>query len=418
MFTNVTISNFRTFETATLDDLGKTTALIGRNASGKSNLLHALDAFGRLASAAEGGRTVGAMFASINWWEKLPSFTADIALEGKHYQYSLSAMRVFAPYSPTKRATLQFTLSEQLDRTDAKLSSDPKRVFTRDDDTISFPDGSPSIRTGRDMPALAALSALLPADSPVWRLTEPLRQFFARVRYYPLDEPARDNAMSQSFPGSAYNEWVDEYRRTGVLGGPVQVQILYLALTAEDRFIELKDRLGQKGLRLVTGITLHDSTGDATALPHLDPGTGLLDPNAFYAVVFRLSAGGEESDSERSFSQLSQGTRRLVRLLTAMAYGDDSVMLIEHPEDGIHRGLLKKVVGLFTTGFCPSQIFLSTHSDTVLNGLEPKAIRFVSLDDGKSTVRKMTPAEQKAAREYIDSDAEGTLAEFAHSIED
>jgi len=92
-------------------------------------------------------------------------------------------------------------------------------------------------------------------------------------------------------------------------------------------------------------------------------------------------------------------------------------MLIEHPEDGIHRGLVKKVTGLFTTGFCPSQTFLSTHSDTVLNGLEPGAIRFVSAEDGKSTVRKMSPAELAAAGEYIDSDAEGTLAEFARSIE-
>lgn len=412
MFTNVTISNFRTFEKATLDDLGQTTALIGRNASGKSNLLHALDMFARLAAGTDGGRALEAFWGSRLVLQKvLPSFVADVSLAEGRYHYELSMARPSTQPESTGRPAPRFGLAE-------RLRSPDGLVFTRAGNTFWFPDGVTGVRTGPDTPALAALAALLPADSPVRRLTEPLRQFLARVRYYPLDEPGRDSIASRLVSGSAYNEWAIGYRATGVLGEPVPLQILHLRLIGEDRFTELKDRLGRRGLRLIDNVTVTEYTSDGPRRPQLDPDTGLLDPNNLCAVTFHLRGAEGETGLERRFDQLSQGTRRLVRLLTAMAFGDNSVMLIEHPEDGIHRGLLKKVMGLFTTGFCPSQIILSTHSDTVLNGLAPEAIRFVSLDDGKSTVRKMTPAEQKAAREYIDSDAEGTLAEFAHSIED
>ncbi len=412
MFLNFTVNHFRSFESATLDDLGKTTAFIGRNAAGKSNLLHALEVLGRLTTGTDLGRYAS---TTLDRWGKSPSFTAEVALAEGRYRYSLSVTRTVVRPAPGKRPILQLLLTEQLDWADLKGRAASKPLFTRTKDTISLPEGQPDIRTGYDTPALVALSSLLPADSPVRKLTEPLRRFFSRIRYYPLDEPARVNAAFRVIEGSAYNEWANEYRRTSLLADPVPAQLLHLALTSEEGFSELRDRLGMNGLRLLGDITVREITAEEDEPPHLDPNTGLLNADALYEVAFYL--GNEEPAPLRSFDQLSQGTRRLVRLLAAMSFGDSSVMLVEHPEDGIHRGLLRKVMGLFTTGFCPSQIFLSTHSDTVLNGLEPDAIRFVSAEDGRSSVRKMTPAERAAASLYIDSDVEGTLAEFAHSIE-
>lgn len=428
MFNSVTISNFRTFQTAVLDELGITTAFIGRNGVGKSNLLHALEMLGRLASADSQNQ--------YYFYDDIPhanqrtdrqeplQFAANIILPSGRYLYELSVVANFTRAADAKGMSRQLQLTERVAWTGRKSSAKLLPIFERHNELITIHEenspradsGTPptNVLTNHDTPALAALSALLPTKSPIRRLTDPLRLFLKQVRYYSLDEPARITASPTVITGGEYNEWVTKYLTSGVLGKPVTLQILHMALTMEDHFSDLKERLGDNGLKLIDDINIIDILFSGIKPPKLDPDTGLLDPKSFVLMNFRLG----RPRVVRQFSQLSQGTRRLVRLLTAMAYGENSVMLVEHPEDSIHRGLVKKVTALFATGYCPSQFFLSTHSDAVLNGLKPEDVRFVSEERGQSTVRRMSEVECKVAGRYIDSDDEGTLADFVHSIEE
>ena len=195
-----------------------------------------------------------------------------------------------------------------------------------------------------------------------------------------------------------------EYNASGNLESEVDIQILHLALTGDERFTDLKDRLGEKGLGLIDDIMVEPiESPDKSALP--------------FAYIVRFQLSPSTGGRQLLFGALSQGTRRIVRLVTALSYRGSSVLLVEHPEDSIHKGLVRRVAGLFTTGASDGQVILSTHSDTMMNSLPAESIRFVSMEDGHTTVRRLTEEELAAASDYIASDVDGTLAEFLHSVE-
>ena len=62
-------------------------------------------------------------------------------------------------------------------------------------------------------------------------------------------------------------------------------------------------------------------------------------------------------------------------------------MLVEHPEDSIHQGLLRKLLGVLRTYSGQSQLILSSHSSVVFNTLDPRAIRLVTMEEGNTKVR-------------------------------
>lgn len=122
------------------------------------------------------------------------------------------------------------------------------------------------------------------------------------------------------------------------------------------------------------------------------------------------------SDEDVTFSDLSFGTRRIVRLLTSMLYDKASVALIEQPEDGIHPGLLHKIIPLLRSYANPNQFIITSHSPDVLNMVKPEEIRMVGRKDGKTVIRVLNEKEIEIAREFMEN--EGALSEFIESIEE
>jgi predicted ATPase len=406
MLREVRITGFRSCKDVALEDLGDLTALVGRNAAGKSNILQAIKAMSRL--ACQGG-------ADLRVWEDvkpvpseeappITTFSATVVLAERTYRYWLGASQFEVAANPgeTKRRLDERLWCQEQDKEESL-------VFDRKGEELAAVQVGTPTRLAADAPALGTLSLLLPAQAAILSWTEPLQRFFARIGYYPLDESgetsantARELLVSQE----NYQRWMADYCRSGSLGKFVPAQIIHLHLSRPDELQTLKDLLGSKGLRLLDEIVIDQ-------FPESDNGT----PPRFYIVLFRLhqDAGG---DGAFSFGQLSYGTRRILRLLTAVAYGDSSVMLLEHPEDGIHRGLVRKLISLLKTGAYSNQILLSTHSDTVMNELRPEEVRFVSMEDGKTGVRRLSPEEIAAASIYVSSPAGADLSEFLHSVED
>ena len=91
-------------------------------------------------------------------------------------------------------------------------------------------------------------------------------------------------------------------------------------------------------------------------------------------------------------------------------------MLIEHPEDGIHSGLLKKLMGLLRANADPAQIILSSHAADVFNTLRAEDLRLVTARRGATSVRSLTEREVGVAARFIKE--EGSLAEFLESVEE
>ena len=91
-------------------------------------------------------------------------------------------------------------------------------------------------------------------------------------------------------------------------------------------------------------------------------------------------------------------------------------MLIEHPEDEIHEGLLRKVIDLLKSHSDESQVILSSHSSAVFNSVDPTEVRLVTMDSGKTRARGLTPQEVAVAKKYLEE--QGTFADFLETVEE
>jgi hypothetical protein len=114
-------------------------------------------------------------------------------------------------------------------------------------------------------------------------------------------------------------------------------------------------------------------------------------------------------------SQLSEGTFKSITLLFYLMTERSSALLIEEPEVCVHHGLLSSIVELIKTYSREKQIVLSTHSDFVLDQIEPRHVYRVNRDVRTGTnvtqIAKALPAKELIAlKQYLDT--QGNLGEY------
>ncbi len=119
--------------------------------------------------------------------------------------------------------------------------------------------------------------------------------------------------------------------------------------------------------------------------------------------------------NELSPSQLSEGTFKTITLLFYLMTEKSSALLIEEPEVCVHHGLLSSIIELIKTYSGQKQIVLSTHSDFVLDYVEPRHVYKVRRDNKTGTSVEhietaLSSQELSALRNYLES--EGNLGEY------
>lgn len=121
------------------------------------------------------------------------------------------------------------------------------------------------------------------------------------------------------------------------------------------------------------------------------------------------------SGNRLSPSQLSEGTFKTLALIFYLVTDKSSLLMIEEPEVCVHHGLLSSIVELIKTYSKDKQIFISTHSDSVLDRVTIENVFKVrrTKEHGSevSSIRKnMAARELKALKEYLSN--EGSLGEY------
>jgi len=114
-------------------------------------------------------------------------------------------------------------------------------------------------------------------------------------------------------------------------------------------------------------------------------------------------------------SQLSEGTFRTLALLLYLSTDKSKLLLLEEPEVCIHHGLLASVIELMKSYATEKQIVISTHSDFVLDHLNPENIYVVKIDTVKGTIvshlpRAISAKGYAALKEYLRTS--GNLGEY------
>jgi predicted ATPase len=378
MLKRVEIKNFRSCRDVVLDDLGPMTVLVGRNASGKTNILQGI----QWAAEAATGNEISSDVLQDRF------VSLDVVLNGNAYRYSLSANWLSHLLGNEPKA-----ISESLEQ-----SSDDgpnRKIFERNGKKVLlfFPEKT-QMTIGSSAPCMSAICTLMSADSPIVNAIRPFVSFLEKVRYYSLDA---NNEVSEPIAEIRYNKWLTSFRGEHNPGGSAILRLLYIFFNELSQLNEIKSIIGPNGLRLV-----HD----------IDLNTFGQDQESFYWLTFSPNA----ASNSLSFSQLSTGTQRLIQLIVSLVFDQSSVMLIEHPEDSIHQGLLRKLIDVLRTYSDQNQLILSSHSSVVFNTLDPKAVRLVTMEDGKTKVRALTPVELQAAAKFMEE--EGSLSEFIETVEE
>lgn len=375
-------------------------ALVGRNGAGKTNVLRAVEWLAR------GATSLGPLQARAI----RPLMNCDVAVEvslgDKRYRYGLVRFlkRVVRPET---RLGVSFTplLTEELSTIDE--NGDWVNLLTREAEQIRVVNRDEPILVGAETTSLPALAALLPPEDPIRAVVDQLMAFLGSIRYYPMEEPMDPATEDEREPLVTFRKNFEAWKSAHEAGdrASVVMRIIDLFLSDQATYDELRSLLGSDGLGVVEDVrftqhTLNDENPD-------DPA------QQFYFVQF-FPSGAE--GQYFNYSDLSAGTRRVIRLLVALLYDDSKVMLLEQPEDGIHFGLTSKLLGLLKSYRKDHLVIMTTHSSAILNTLQPESLRMVTMHEGITDVRSLSNNELGAARTFLDD--QGSLSDFVEALGD
>ena len=412
MLSRVYIQNVRSCADIELRDLGLMTVLVGRNGAGKTNILRTIEEAAKTA--------VGQGDFLLNFSPLFPTGTAsapesavefEFAADDHQFKYrQTNHLYQSRPQAGANRAAPAWNveLSERLEyRTSDMLQGSAWRlIFERKGELIRIGDGTTELQIAARAAALPAILSLLPKEDDRLRVLQPVLNFLSSIHYYPLDEPnlMAVGGSSDFVRQGDYLQWLKT--RNIANYSTVVMRLIHMSLEKREQFDLLKHLLGKNGLDIISDIEVHQ-------LPIANQAPKPTDPaNTFYYPLFKPSHSREKD--WKPYSQMSFGTRRLLRIVASLLHDDSKVALIEQPEDGIHPGLLHKIIPLMKSNLDSSQILMSSHAPAVFNRLEPQEIRIVEMDQGITQLRPLNSKEIEGARKFMMED--GPLADFIEGI--
>jgi predicted ATP-dependent endonuclease of OLD family len=114
-------------------------------------------------------------------------------------------------------------------------------------------------------------------------------------------------------------------------------------------------------------------------------------------------------------NQLSDGTFKMLALVFYIISDENHTLLIEEPEVSIHHGLLDSLIELIKQESKYKQIIVSTHSELVLDAVQPENVLVVKKEQDKGTLAKsltdnLSQDDYRALKKYLET--EGNLGEY------
>ncbi len=179
----------------------------------------------------------------------------------------------------------------------------------------------------------------------------------------------------------------------------------------EPKFQLFLNTVGINGLNLIENIKFNDHVIPSSSYKVRAGGQIQQIENSKRIIVPSIEIDG----LTLSPNQLSEGTFKTLALAFYILNDQNDVLLIEEPEVCVHHGLLHSIVQLVKQQSKYKQIIISTHSDYVLDMLQPENILLVNkiydLGTSVNTLSNMLSAnDYRVLKEYL-KDA-GNLGEY------
>lgn len=135
----------------------------------------------------------------------------------------------------------------------------------------------------------------------------------------------------------------------------------------------------------------------------------------YYVPVFQVAEPGEGAGHELNMSQVSDGTLRILGMLTAFYQSNaPKIIVIEEPEQMIHPALLivfRDAVVDFIHRREESQVFVTTHSSVLMDLFDVNSIIAVQYDGSSSRAGRVSERQRKFIQSGLMTLGDVVLAE-------
>jgi AAA15 family ATPase/GTPase len=372
MLKKVRIKNFLSCEDTEFD-LEQITLLIGRNAAGKTNVLKAIEwcSPNNLLSLGEIER---------------PKVNCDIefTLHDKVFNYILKVDDI------EKEKPVIESLSYY-------INDKWELLLKRNNENVTYYKNGNGNFEVRIYDRLMRSILLVPPKDRQEEIVD-VFIYLVGIKYYHLEDSVihrgYNNQSVDYIHSSNYKYWINNNKEK------LYIVMILLNLWLENKELldEIKELVGKNGLDLINNISFEKIVVSKTKKEY------------FYLISFDIN------NKSVSYSYLSYGTQRILTLLIALLYDKSTTLLIEQPEDGVHLGLLRKVLSICFeyAEVYNKQLIITTHSPEVINMIQPENIRLVKMTENGTKVSAFDKEEIPFIHDYLEN--QGALSDFIKSM--
>ncbi len=386
------IFNYRSCIKTRVEILTDLTTLIGINGVGKSNILNSIQLLKRI--------NRNRYFHQPSLFEKLSHTRLDLLLDIDGDGYNLKA----DIYYDTNETNTEEVYSAELKIKNTNKASN--KWIEIDADLYEFVNYMNRTSNKVDVNQIR-----LKKDKPIEevKFAIELITYLTNISYYsatqfsdptkcPISLELEDSRLVRPFRKSKTHEQF--------------LYDLYRAYKTDQKsFKKYINTVNQNGIGLIDGITFFDHNIPSSSLKVRAGGQVQKIDKIKNIVVPSIIIDG----LNLSPNQLSEGTFKTLALVFYILNDESELLLIEEPEVCVHHGLLSSIIELIKTQSKHKQIFISTHSDYVLDKLEPENIILVKRSKETGTIASSLPKslsknDFKALKDYLKDS--GNLGEY------
>ncbi len=181
--------------------------------------------------------------------------------------------------------------------------------------------------------------------------------------------------------------------------------------SGSENFRQFFDIIGPAGIGLIENLTFKEISTSSIDYS-VRSGGGVSKKNIEKILIIPQFRIGR---NDLTTNQLSEGTFKTITLLFYLVTESSKILLVEEPEVCVHHGLLSSMIELIKIYSEEKQIILTTHSDFVLDEVNPENVYKVMNDPENGTKayhipKSMSRSELSALHNYLSS--YGNLGEY------